>query len=128
MARILICDDSLFMRHSLKKILETGGHQIVGEAGDGAQGVKKYKELQPDLATMDITMPEMDGVQALKEIKKFFPGAKVIMVSAMGQESMVRDAILTGAKDFIVKPFKEGRVLYSVEKVLSNSELGNMLF
>lgn len=128
MAGILICDDSLFMRHNLKKIIEQGGYQVVGEAENGLQAVEKYKELQPALVTLDITMPIMDGVAALQEIKKYHPQAKIIMVSAMGQESMVKSAIASGAKDFIIKPFKEGRVLHSLNKVLQGAGLGNMLY
>ena len=91
---------------------------MVGEAADGLQAIEKYKELQPDLVTMDITMPEMDGITALKEIKKINPNAKIIMCSAMGQQAMVIDAIQAGAKDFIVKPFQADRVLEAIRKHL----------
>ena len=117
--RILIVDDAAFMRMMIKDILSKNGFEIVGEAADGAQAVEKYKEMQPDLVTMDITMPEMDGITALKEIKKVNPQAKVIMCSAMGQQAMVIDAIQAGAKDFIVKPFQADRVLEAISKALS---------
>ncbi|MGE7185211.1 response regulator [Peribacillus sp. NPDC006672] len=117
--RILIVDDAAFMRMMIKDILSKNGFEIVGEAADGAQAVVKYKETLPDLVTMDITMPEMDGITALKEIKKVNPQAKVIMCSAMGQQAMVIDAIQAGAKDFIVKPFQADRVLEAINKALS---------
>ncbi|KMK77227.1 response regulator [Alkalihalobacillus pseudalcaliphilus] len=115
---ILIVDDAAFMRMMIKDILNKGGYQVVGEAADGFQAVEKYKELQPDLVTMDITMPEKDGIAALKEIKEINPSAKVIMCSAMGQQAMVIDAIQAGAKDFIVKPFQSDRVLEAIKKTL----------
>ena len=117
--RILIVDDAAFMRMMIKDILSKNGFEVVGEAADGAQAVRKYKEYSPDLVTMDITMPEMDGITALKEIKKVDPQAKVIMCSAMGQQAMVIDAIQAGAKDFIVKPFQADRVLEAISKALS---------
>lgn len=117
--RILIVDDAAFMRMMIKDILSKNGFVIVGEAADGAQAVDKYKETLPDLVTMDITMPEMDGITALKEIKKINPQAKIIMCSAMGQQAMVIDAIQAGAKDFIVKPFQADRVLEAINKALS---------
>jgi two-component system, chemotaxis family, chemotaxis protein CheY len=117
--RVLIVDDAAFMRMMIKDILSKNGFEVVGEAADGAQAVEKYKESQPDLVTMDITMPEMDGITALKEIKKINPSARVIMCSAMGQQSMVIDAIQAGAKDFIVKPFQADRVLEAINKTLS---------
>ena len=115
---VLICDDAAFMRMMIKNVLTKGGYNVVGEAENGAKAVEKYKELSPDLVLMDITMPEMDGIQALKEIKKMDGGAKVIMCSAMGQQAMVVEAIQAGAKDFIVKPFQEDRVLEAVKKVI----------
>lgn len=115
---ILICDDAAFMRMMIKNTLTKGGYTIAGEAENGAKAVEKYKELSPDLVLMDITMPEMDGIQALKEIKKIDAGAKVIMCSAMGQQAMVVESIQAGAKDFIVKPFQEDRVLEAVKKVI----------
>ena len=106
MARILIVDDAAFMRMMLKDILTKGGFEIAGEAADGNEAVAKYNELKPDLVTLDITMPNKDGIQALKEIKAADPNATCVMCSAMGQQSMVIDAIQSGAKDFIVKPFR----------------------
>ena len=117
--KILIVDDAAFMRMMIKDILSKNGFEIVGEAADGIQAIEKYKETMPDLVTMDITMPEMDGITALKEIKKMNPSAKVIMCSAMGQQSMVIDAIQAGARDFIVKPFQADRVLEAINKTLS---------
>ncbi|CAM4035137.1 chemotaxis response protein [Lederbergia lenta] len=116
--KILIVDDAAFMRMMVKDILTKNGFEVVGEAADGAQAVEKYKELKPDLVTMDITMPEMDGITALKEIKAFDPSAKIIMCSAMGQQAMVIDAIQAGAKDFIVKPFQADRVIEAISKTL----------
>jgi two-component system chemotaxis response regulator CheY len=102
----------------IRDILTKNGFEVVGEAQDGAQAIEKFKELHPDLITMDITMPEMDGIAALKEIKKLDPNAKVIMCSAMGQQAMVIDAIQAGAKDFIVKPFQSDRVIEAINKTL----------
>jgi two-component system chemotaxis response regulator CheY len=116
--RILIVDDAAFMRMMIRDILSKNGYEVVGEAQDGAQAVEKFKELKPDLITMDITMPEMDGISALKEIKKMDGNAKVIMCSAMGQQAMVIDAIQAGAKDFIVKPFQADRVIEAIKKTL----------
>jgi len=103
--KVLIVDDAAFMRMMIKDILEKNGYNVVGEAENGSVAVEKYKELTPDLVTMDITMPEKDGIQALKEIKEIDPSATIIMCSAMGQQAMVIDAIQAGAKDFIVKTF-----------------------
>lgn len=116
--KVLIVDDAAFMRMMIKEILSKNGYTVVGEASDGAQAVEKYKELGPDLVTMDITMPEMDGITALKEIKKMDPSARIIMCSAMGQQAMVIDAIQAGAKDFIVKPFQADRVIEAIKKTL----------
>ncbi len=118
MAKILIVDDAAFMRMMIKNILIKEGYEVVGEAENGAQAVEKFKELKPDLVTMDITMPEMDGISAVKEIMKINKGAKVVMCSAMGQQAMVIDAIQAGAKDFIVKPFQADRVIEAISKVL----------
>lgn len=115
---ILICDDAAFMRMMIKDILTKNGYNIAGEAENGLKAVEKYNELKPDLVLMDITMPEMDGIQALKSIKSADPGATVIMCSAMGQQAMVIEAIQSGAKDFIVKPFQAERVLEAVKKVV----------
>ncbi len=118
MASILVVDDAAFMRMMIKDILTKHGYEVVGEAENGNEAVEKYKELSPDLVTMDITMPEKDGIQALKEIKQVDSNAKVIMCSAMGQQAMVIEAIQSGAKDFIVKPFQAERVIESVKKIL----------
>lgn len=115
---ILICDDAAFMRMMIKDILTKNGYTVVGEAENGAKAVEKYAELKPDLVLMDITMPEMDGIQALKKIKEAYPSATVIMCSAMGQQAMVIESIQSGAKDFIVKPFQADRVLEAVRKVV----------
>lgn len=116
--RILIVDDASFMRMMIKDILMKNGFDVVGEAADGAQAVEKYVETEPDLVTMDITMPDMDGIEALKRIREINPQAKVIMCSAMGQQAMVIDAIQAGAKDFIVKPFQADRVIEAITKTL----------
>lgn len=118
-AKVLIVDDAAFMRMMIKDILSKNGFDVVGEAENGEVAVEKYKELSPDLVTMDITMPEKDGIEALKDIKKINPAAIVIMCSAMGQQAMVIDAIQAGAKDFIVKPFQAERVLEAINKALS---------
>lgn len=115
---ILICDDAAFMRMMIKDILTKNGYNIAGEAENGAKAVEKYNELKPDLVLMDITMPEMDGIQALKKIKETDTNASVIMCSAMGQQAMVIESIQSGAKDFIVKPFQADRVLEAVQKVV----------
>ena len=115
---ILICDDAAFMRMMIKDILTKNGYNVVGEAENGLKAVEKYNELKPDLVLMDITMPEMDGIQALKKIKELDSGATVIMCSAMGQQAMVIESIQAGAKDFIVKPFQADRVIEAVKKVV----------
>ena len=115
---ILICDDAAFMRMMIKDILTKNGYEIAAEAENGQKAVEKYTETKPDLVLMDITMPEMDGIQALKKIKEVDAGANVIMCSAMGQQAMVIEAIQSGAKDFIVKPFQAERVLEAVKKVV----------
>ena len=107
---ILICDDAAFMRMMIKDILVKNGYNIAGEAENGLKAIDKYTETKPDLVMMDITMPEMDGIQALKKIKSLDPAAKVIMCSAMGKQAMVMGSIQSGAKDFIVKPFQSDRV------------------
>jgi len=119
LARILIVDDAKFMRMTLSTILTKAGHEIVGEGENGRDAIRLYRELQPDLVTLDITMPEVSGIQAVKEIKNEFPNAKVIMCSAMGQQKMVVEAIESGAKDFIVKPFDASRVADAIEKILN---------
>ncbi len=115
---ILICDDAAFMRMMIKDILTKNGYNIAGEAENGLKAVEKYNETKPDLVLMDISMPEMDGIQALKQIKSTDPAACIIMCSAMGQQAMVIEAIQSGAKDFIVKPFQAERVLEAVKKVV----------
>ena len=117
MAKVLIVDDAAFMRISIKNMLTKNGYEVVGEAENGLIGIELYKELQPDIVTMDITMPEMSGLDALKEITKIDPQAKIVMVSAMGQEAMVREAIVSGAKGFIVKPFKEEGIIAAIKKL-----------
>ncbi|CDG01244.1 Putative Chemotaxis regulator-transmits chemoreceptor signals to flagelllar motor components CheY [Clostridium chauvoei JF4335] len=118
MAKVLIVDDAAFMRMMVKDILQKNGFEVVGEACNGIEAVDLYKKENPDVVTMDITMPDMDGIEAVKAIKEFDPSAKVVMCSAMGQQSMVMDAIKAGAKDFIVKPFQADRVLEAINKVL----------
>ena len=115
---ILICDDGPFIMMFTKYILTKNGYSVAGEAENGAKAVEKYKEISPDLVLMDITMPEMDGIQALKAIKQLDGNARVIMCSAMGQQAMVIESIQAGAKDFIVKPFQADRVLEAVKKVI----------
>lgn len=115
---ILVCDDAAFMRMMIKDILTKNGYNVAAEAENGKIAVDKYNETKPDLVLMDITMPEMDGIQALKAIKGNDPNATVIMCSAMGQQAMVIEAIQNGAKDFIVKPFQADRVLEAVQKVI----------
>jgi two-component system, chemotaxis family, chemotaxis protein CheY len=118
MGRILVTDDAAFMRLQLRDMITKAGHEVIGEAQNGIIAIQKYKELKPDLVTMDITMPEMDGISALREIKEFDPNAVVIMCSAMGQQPMVVDAIKSGAKDFLIKPFKAERVEEALKKLL----------
>lgn len=118
-AKILIVDDAAFMRMMIKDILTKNGYQVAGEAENGAKAVEKYQELTPDLTLMDITMPEMDGITAVKAIRKLDPAARIIMCSAMGQQAMVIEAIQSGARDFIVKPFQADRVVEAVRKAVS---------
>ncbi|WP_300379610.1 response regulator [Clostridium sp.] len=118
MTKVLIVDDASFMRMMIKDILQKNGFEIIGEAANGIEAVNLYKKEKPDVVTMDITMPDMDGIEAVKEIRAFDPQAKVVMCSAMGQQSMVMDAIKSGAKDFIVKPFQADRVLEAIRKVV----------
>ena len=115
--RVLIVDDAMFMRMMLKDILSKNGYEVVGEAANGKEAIDKYIELRPDLVLLDITMPEMDGIEALKKIKMIEPKAKIIMCSAMGQQAMVIEAIQNGALDFVVKPFQQDRVIESLQKV-----------
>ena len=115
---VLICDDAIFMRTMVGDILQQAGFEIVGEAETGLQAVEKYKQLRPDLVTMDIVMPDMGGIDAVREITKFDPQAKILMCSAMGQQALVVEAIQAGARDFVVKPFQPSRVLEAVQRVL----------
>jgi two-component system, chemotaxis family, chemotaxis protein CheY len=119
MARVLVVDDAAFMRKMVGDALAQGGHEVVGEAGDGRQAVEYFRQLQPEVTTLDITMPEQDGLQTLREIVSLDPSARVVMCSALGQESKVLEAIKCGARDFVVKPFKPDRVLEAVAKALA---------
>lgn len=118
MSKVLIIDDAAFIRVSLKTMLEKNNFEVVGEAENGEVGVMKYKQLKPDVVTMDVTMPGMDGIEALKAIKEYDPNAKIVMVTAMGQEAMVKKAVIGGAKSFIVKPFNEKKLVETLNKVL----------
>jgi two-component system, chemotaxis family, chemotaxis protein CheY len=119
MARVLVVDDAAFMRKMVSDVLTKGGHEVVGEAGDGAEAIVRFQELKPEVMTLDITMPEKDGLAALKEIIELDPAARVVMCSALGQESKVLESIKLGAKDFVVKPFQADRVLEAVGKALA---------
>lgn len=116
MKTVLVVDDAAFMRVSIKNMISKHGFEVIGEAENGAVAVQKFNELSPDIVTLDITMPEMTGLEALKEIMKINPNAVVIMVSALGQESMVREAVMSGAKGFVVKPFKEDVIVSALNK------------
>jgi two-component system chemotaxis response regulator CheY len=115
---VLVCDDAIFMRTMVGDILTQAGFEIIGEAETGVQAVEKYQQLKPDLVTMDIVMPDMGGIDAVREICKLDPQAKILMCSAMGQQALVVEAIQAGAKDFVVKPFQPSRVLEAVQRVL----------
>lgn len=117
MKKVLIVDDAAFMRVTIKNMLSKNGYEVVGEAENGQVGLTKYQELKPDVVTLDITMPVMDGLTALKKIMEYDPKANVVMLSAMGQQDMVKEAIISGAKGFIVKPFKEDVVLKALENL-----------
>jgi two-component system, chemotaxis family, chemotaxis protein CheY len=119
MARVLVVDDAAFMRKMVSDALAKGGHEVVGEAGNGVEAIARFQELKPDLMTLDITMPEKDGLAALAEIVAADPSARVVMCSALGQESKVLEAIKLGAKDFVVKPFQPDRVIEAVGKALA---------
>jgi two-component system chemotaxis response regulator CheY len=118
--KILIVDDAPFMRRMIRDILEKNGFEVTGESEDGEVAVRMYKDLHPDLVIMDITMPKMDGITAVREIMKIDGNAKIIICSAIGQQPMVIESILAGAKDFIVKPFEAIRVVESINYVLEN--------
>ncbi len=115
---VLVCDDAIFMRTMISDILAQAGYEVVGEAETGTQAVERFRDLNPDLVTMDIVMPDMGGIDAVREIIKIAPNAKVLMCSAMGQQALVVEAIQAGAKDFVVKPFQPSRVLEAVQRVL----------
>ncbi len=119
MARVLVVDDAVFMRKMVSDALSKGGHEIIGEAANGQEAVQQYQTLKPEVTTLDITMPEMDGISALKAILEVDPGARVIMCSALGQESKVLESIKAGARDFVVKPFQPDRVLEAIGKALA---------
>lgn len=125
MARIMIVDDSRTSRRILREILERNGHTIVGEATNGEEGYLKYKELKPEVVTMDITMPVMDGVESLSLIKKENPEAKVLMITAAGQKEKMLDSVKRGAEEFVVKPFNEAEILWALERLHEASENGN---
>ena len=118
MIGVLIVDDAAFMRLSMKMMMEKNGYEVVGEAENGAEAIIKYNELKPDIVTMDITMPIMDGLQALSQIMRLDSKAKVIMITAMGQETMVKEAVISGAKGFIIKPFKEIDVIQTINQIV----------
>ncbi|MDF2587652.1 MAG: chemotaxis protein CheY [Anaerocolumna sp.] len=118
MKRVLIVDDASFIRLAVKTLLEKNGFEVVGEAANGDEGIRLYNQLQPDIVTMDITMPGMSGIETLKQILQLDPKAKVLMLSAMGQEALVRDAIIAGAKSFIVKPYKDEQLIQTLNKIL----------
>jgi two-component system chemotaxis response regulator CheY len=115
---VLVCDDAIFMRTMISDILAQSGYEIVGEAETGVQAIERYKQLKPDLVTMDIVMPDLGGIEAVREIVKFDPAARILMCSAMGQQALVVEAIQAGARDFVVKPFQPSRVLEAVQRVL----------
>ena len=119
MARVLVVDDAAFMRKMLSDTLVKAGHEVVGQAANGQEGVDQFRALRPDLTTLDITMPEVDGLSALRQILSFDPTARVIMCSALGQESKVLESVKSGAKDFIVKPFNADRVVEAVSRALA---------
>ena len=123
MARILVADDASFMRMMIREIVEEDGFEVVGEASDGIEAVEQYRILQPDLVTMDIVMPRRSGIDAVRGIVEIDPGACVVMCSALGQESLVREALAAGARDFIVKPFKPDAVLATLRKALEIKEV-----
>ena len=115
---VLVCDDAIFMRTMISDILSQAGYEVVGEAETGVQAIEKYKQLKPDLVTMDIVMPDLGGIEAVREIMKFDTAARILMCSAMGQQALVVEAIQAGARDFVVKPFQPSRVLEAVQRVL----------
>ena len=121
-ARVLIADDASFMRQMIREIIEPEGYEVVGEATNGVEAIERYNELNPDIVTMDIVMPKQSGLDAVKGILKQAPDAKVVMCSALGQESLVMEALQAGARDFIVKPFKADNVLATLAKALEKGD------
>jgi two-component system chemotaxis response regulator CheY len=119
MARVLVVDDAVFMRKVVSDALAKGGHEVIGEAANGQEAVEQFQSLKPEVMTLDITMPEKDGLAALKEIIAMDPQARIVMCSALGQETKVLEAIKAGAKDFVVKPFQPDRVLSAIEKAVA---------
>lgn len=119
MARVLVVDDAAFMRKMVSDALAKGGHEVIGQAGNGVEAIAQFRELKPDLMTLDITMPEKDGLETLRDVMEMDPGAKIIMCSALGQETKVLESIKLGAKDFVVKPFQPDRVIDAVAKALA---------
>jgi two-component system, chemotaxis family, chemotaxis protein CheY len=117
--RVMVVDDTAFMRMMMRNILEDLGHEVVGEAQNGLQAVQMYQQLRPGLVTMDITMPEMDGIGAVKKIMQIDPAAKIVMCSAMGQRELVLDAIFSGASDFVVKPIQKDRIIEAINNIMS---------
>ena len=122
MARILVVDDSLIMRKKLKMILKNGGHEVVSDAANGVSAIEEYEKHKPELVTMDITMPVLDGVSAVKKIISHYPDAKIVMISAINQQNSVFEAIESGAKHYIVKPINNEKVLNTIKDVLSEKE------
>jgi len=122
MARILVADDASFMRQMIREIVEAEGHEVCGEASDGIEAVEKWKDLQPDLCTMDIVMPRRSGIDAVRGIVELDPGARIVMCSALGQETLVNEALEAGAKDFIVKPFKPGAVIDTLKRTIEKDD------
>jgi two-component system chemotaxis response regulator CheY len=118
-ATILVVDDSSYLRIKMKKILEKYGYNVVGEAADGVEAIGKFKDLNPDIITMDIVMPKQDGIETLKKIKRINPNARVIMVSSVGLQDKVLDSLKAGASNFVVKPFKESKIIKAIERFLS---------
>jgi two-component system chemotaxis response regulator CheY len=116
---VLVCDDAIYMRATLRKVLEAAGFNVVGEAGTGLEAVERYKELRPSLVTMDIVMPDMGGIEAVREIVKFDATARLIMCSAMGQQALMVESIEAGARDFVVKPFQASRVVEAARRALA---------
>ena len=120
MAKVIICDDSAFMRMMLKKLLTENGHEVVAEAGDGMEAVQLHRQHRPDITTMDITMPKIEGIEAVRLIHEEEPLARIIMVTAIGQRAIITEAIKAGASDFIVKPFEPAKVIETINKVLAS--------